>query len=104
MRLRLCLSWRMLLPIRRRPWPLRPSSSSWLAFERIFSVIHDQGLPPDFSVAQYRAWLARYPQEQSLYARFLEFLVAQKDYAAAQELVADYHKHFPADEIFPDKS
>ena len=35
-----------------------------------------------FSAAQYRAWLARYPQEQSLYARFLDFLVAQKDYAS----------------------
>jgi cellulose synthase operon protein C len=77
---------------------------SWLAFERIFTVIHDQALPPDFSVAQYRAWLARYPQEQFLYARFLEFLVAQKNYAAAQELVADYRKHFPADEIFPIKA
>ncbi len=57
-----------------------------------------------FSAAQYRAWLARYPQEQSLYARFLDFLVAQKEYAAAQQLVADYHKQFPADEIFPIKA
>ncbi|MGC2182598.1 MAG: hypothetical protein WA637_04910 [Terriglobales bacterium] len=75
--------------------------ASWRAFERIFSIIQNQGLPPDFSAAQYRAWLARYPQEQSLYARVLEFLVAQKDYAAAQQLVADYRKQFPADEIFP---
>ena len=65
---------------------------SWRAFERIFEVIQSQGLAPDFSAAQYRAWLARYPQEQSVYARFLEFLVAQKDYAAAQQLVADYRK------------
>lgn len=77
---------------------------SWQAFERIFTVIHDQALPPDFSVAQYRAWLARYPQEQLLYPRFLDFLVAQKEYAAAQQLVADYHKQFPADEIFPIKA
>ena len=77
---------------------------SWQAFERIFSVIHDQGLPPDFSAAQYRAWLARYPQEQSLYTRVLEFLVSQKDWAAAQQLVADYHKQSPADGIFPIKA
>ncbi len=77
---------------------------SWRAFERIFTVIRDQALPPDFSVAQYRAWLARYPQEQSLYARFLDFMVAQKEYAAAQQLVADYHKQFPADDIFPIKA
>jgi predicted Zn-dependent protease len=74
---------------------------SWRAFERIFDVIQNQGLAPDFSAAQYRAWLARYPQEQSVYARFLEFLVAQKDYAAAQQLVADYRKQVPGDEIFP---
>ena len=73
-------------------------------FERIFGMIQNQGLPPDFSAAQYRAWLARYPQEQSLYARFLDFLVAQKDYAAAQQLVADYRKQFPGDEIFPIKA
>ena len=77
---------------------------SWQAFERIFTVIHDQALPADYSVGQYRAWLARYPQEQSLYARFLDYLVAQKEYAAAQQLVTDYHKQFPADEIFPIKA
>ncbi len=77
---------------------------SWRAFERIFTIIHDQALSPDFSTSQYRAWLARYPQEQSLYARFLDFLVAQKDYAAAQQLVTDYHQQFPADEIFPLKA
>jgi cellulose synthase operon protein C len=74
---------------------------SWQAFERIFSIIRDQSLPADLSAAEYRGWIARYPQEQSLYARFLEFLVAQKDYAAAHQLVADYHKQFPTDEIFP---
>jgi predicted Zn-dependent protease len=77
---------------------------SWRAFERIFTVVNDQALPPDLSTAQYRAWLARYPQQQSLYARFLDFLMAQKDYAAAQQLVVDYHKQFPADEIFPLKA
>ena len=30
--------------------------------------------------------------------------MAQKDYAAAQQLVTDYHKQFPADEIFPLKA
>ncbi len=77
---------------------------SWHAFERIFGVIAAQGLPKDFSVPQYQAWLARYPQEQSLYARFLEYLVSQKDYPAAQQLIADYHKQFPGDEIFPVKA
>ena len=77
---------------------------SWQAFERIFTIIQAQGLPKDISVAQYRAWIVRYPQESSLYARFLQFLVAQKEYAAAGRLIADYHKQFPNDEIFSVKA
>ena len=77
---------------------------SWQAFERIFSVIHAQGLPKDVSIGQYRAWIARYPEEQSLYARFLELLVAEKEYAAAGQLVADYQKKFPSDQVFPVKA
>ncbi|MFI5111084.1 MAG: tetratricopeptide repeat protein, partial [Terriglobales bacterium] len=77
---------------------------SWPAFERIFGVIRAQGLPKDVSIAQYRAWIARYPQEPSLYARFLQYLVVQKEYAAAGQLVADYRKQFPNDQIFPVKA
>jgi len=73
----------------------------WQAFERIFGVIQDQGLAKDVSIAQYRAWISRYPKESSLYARFLEFLVAHKEYAAAGQLISDYRKQFPDDQIFP---
>ena len=77
---------------------------SWQAFERIFGVIQAQGMPKDVSIAQYRAWIARYPEEQSLYARFLQFLVAQKEYSAAGKLIADYGQQFPNDQIFPVKA
>jgi len=77
---------------------------SWHAFERIFGVIQAQGLAKDDSMAQYRAWIARYPQEQSLYVRFLQYLVAQKEFAAAGQLITDYRKQFPSDEIFPVKA
>ena len=77
---------------------------SWSAFERIFGVIRAQGLPEEVSVAQYRAWLARYPQESSLYARFLEYLISVKDFSAANQLIAQYHQQFPADEILPVKA
>ena len=77
---------------------------SWLAFERIFGVIQAQGLPKDASIAQYRAWIARYPDEPSLYARFLQFLVGEKDYPAAGDLIAGYRKQFPNDQIFPVKA
>jgi cellulose synthase operon protein C len=77
---------------------------SWQAFERIFGVIQAQGLAKEDSIAQYRAWIARYPQEPSLYVRFLKYLVAQKEYAAAGQLIADYRKQFPNDRIFPVKA
>ncbi len=77
---------------------------SWLAFERIFRVIQAQGLPKDASIAQYRAWIARYPGEPSLYGRFLQFLVAEKEYSAAGDLIASYRKQFPTDQIFPVKA
>ncbi len=77
---------------------------SWQAFESIFGVIQAQGLAKEDSIAQYRAWIARYPQEQSLYVRFLQYLVAQKEYAAAGQLIADYRKQFPNDRIFPVKA
>lgn len=77
---------------------------SWRAFGSIFGVIQAQGLPKDVSIAQYRAWIKRYPAEPSLYGRFMEFLVAQKEYSAAANLVDDYHKQFPDDPIFPVKA
>ncbi len=75
--------------------------SSWRAFERIFVIIQAQGLPKDASVLQYRNWIKRYPAEPSLYGRFLEFLVEQKDYVAAGDLINDYRKQFPNDQVFP---
>ncbi len=85
---------------------LTPASEqrSWRAFERIFGVIHAQGLPAEVSVAQYRSWLARYSQESSLYPRFLEYLISVKDFPAATQLIAQYHEKFPTDDVLPIKA
>ncbi|HEV2715012.1 MAG TPA: hypothetical protein VGU64_07070, partial [Terriglobales bacterium] len=77
---------------------------SWQAFERTFGIIQAQGLPKEVSIARYRAWIARYPDEPSLYARFLQFLVAEKEYRVAGELITEYRKHFLSDQIFPVKA
>jgi hypothetical protein len=77
---------------------------SWQAFERIFGIIQAQGLPKEISITQYRAWITRYPEEPALYAQFLQFLVAKKEYPTAGQLIADYRKHFPSDRIFPVKA
>ncbi len=78
-----------------------PEQRSWQAFERVFGIIHAQALPKDVSISQYRAWIIRYPQEQPLYARFLEYLISQKEYEAANQIITEYHKRFPGDDIFP---
>jgi len=73
---------------------------SWSAFERIFGIIQAQGLPKDVSNSNYKAWIARYPKEEQLYSRFLNYLVEQKEFAAANQLIADYQKQIPGDAIF----
>ena len=85
---------------------LTPASEqrSWRAFERIFGLIRAQRLPAEVSVAQYRSWLERYPQDPSLYSRYLEYLISIKDFPAATQLIAQYHEKFPADEILPVKA
>ncbi|HEY6969896.1 MAG TPA: tetratricopeptide repeat protein [Candidatus Angelobacter sp.] len=77
---------------------------SWRAFERIFKVIDAQALPRTVAVEQYRTWIQRYPQEQSLYSRYFEFLLAEKNWIAARQTIAEYQKHFPEDEIFLTKA
>lgn len=77
---------------------------SWRAFERIFQEIAAQALGRTVSEEQYNTWIARYPQERGLYGRYFEFLLNEKDFKAANELVARYHAKFPDDEVFPTKT
>lgn len=77
---------------------------SWTAFERIFGIIQAEGLPKDVSIANYKAWIDRYPKEERLYSRFLNYLVDQKEFNAANQLVGDYQKQFPGDAIFAVKA
>ena len=78
--------------------------SSWNAFERILGIIQAQALGKEPAIATYHGWIARYPGEEQLYARFLDFLVAQKEFDAANQLIASHQKQFPGDEIFPVKA
>ncbi|HKR94886.1 MAG TPA: hypothetical protein VJW55_05975, partial [Candidatus Angelobacter sp.] len=77
---------------------------SWQAFERIFQVIDAQALGKNVSIEQYNAWIARYPQEPGLYGRYFEFLLNDKDFKAASDLIAKYHAKFPNDEVFTTKA
>jgi Flp pilus assembly protein TadD/predicted Zn-dependent protease len=77
---------------------------SWRVFERIFSVIHEQALGAEVAESEYKLWLRRYPRESGLWGRYFEYLLAQKKYHAAAELILDHGKAFPEDKVFPVKA
>jgi tetratricopeptide (TPR) repeat protein len=77
------------------------SQASWKAFERIFAVIHSQALGKETIVSTYRDWLGRYPKEDEVYAQFLDYLLGEKEFDAAKQLIAVHQKEFPGDDIFP---
>jgi predicted Zn-dependent protease len=77
---------------------------AWRAFARILAVIQAQSLGKEATLSTYRAWIARYPQQADLYSRFLDYLVAEKDFDEANQLIASYQKQFPGDAVFPVKA
>ncbi len=77
---------------------------SWLAFTRIFTVIAANALPREMSDTEYQSWITRYPRETSLYAKYFEFLLDQKEYGRAAALIPAYTKAFPDDAVFPVKA
>ncbi|MBZ5647447.1 MAG: hypothetical protein LAN37_09520 [Acidobacteriia bacterium] len=77
---------------------------SWKAFERSLQVAQTHALPKDVSAAQYKGWMARYPQERSVFIRYFQFLLEQKDGPGAQQAIAEYQKAFPDDTVFPVKA
>ncbi len=74
---------------------------SWRALERIFALIDAHALSADVSVKHYQTWMARYPKEAGVYHRFFTFLLARKDFAAAEKHIAAYQQAFPDDRVFP---
>ncbi|MBI2683241.1 MAG: tetratricopeptide repeat protein [Acidobacteriales bacterium] len=81
-------------------WLAPSGQRSWKAYERIFALISAHDLGQDFTRANYQAWIRRYPQEGPVYSRYFEFLLKEKDYSAAEALIAQYEKSFPDDEVF----
>ena len=77
---------------------------SWRAFERILRVIQENALDSSVSDRTYRAWIARYPNEDSIYTRYFQFLLDGKRFDEAEKLIAQYRAAFPRDDVFPVKS
>jgi tetratricopeptide (TPR) repeat protein len=74
---------------------------SWQAFDRLLLLIQDQNLPASENVSAFNAFLARYPNQPAVYSGYLQFLLKQNDYPAAETLIAQYQRQFPQDNIFP---
>ncbi len=74
---------------------------SWSAFIRIFALINDQALPATQTNATFEAFLKRYPAEPSVYAQTFTWQLSQKDWPAAEALIARYKTAFPKDDVFP---
>ena len=81
-----------------------PEQTSWRLFQRIFSVVDEQALPARLASAQYQAWMARYPRERQVYEQYFDFLLGQRDFAAAEQLLGAYEKGFPEDKVYPIRS
>ncbi len=73
----------------------------WQAFLRILSLIAENAQPVADASATYDAFLNRYPAEPAVYARAFQFQLNQKDYPAAEALLARFHQAFPKDVEFP---
>ena len=71
---------------------------SWRIFERIAALVDAQQLPDAFAEAQWRAWIARYPQEQEIapYDRLFRFLVDRQRTADAEALLIAYQRAIPS--------
>lgn len=92
----------------REEYVAAPEQRSWKAFERLLAVASEQGLSDEVTEKAYAAWIARYPQQPTLYAREMRWLTNQSgDKQAlkkADALIGEYRKAFPHDAVFPLKA
>jgi cellulose synthase operon protein C len=77
---------------------------SWKAFERALAIQHAQAMPKAQFDSTFQSWIKRYPEESAGYTRYFEYLLAQKDFASAEKVVADFSKSFPQNEVFAIKA
>ena len=88
----------------RERWTASEDQRSWQAFERALKVVDEYALPRSESTRIYADWIARYPQEPSLYTRHFAFFLDEKDFASAAALIPQYRAAFPDDQVFPVKA
>jgi predicted Zn-dependent protease len=90
--------------VARERWTAVESQRSWLAFDRALKVVDEYALPRSESERIYAAWMKRYQNEPSVYAREFVLLLDGREFGAASDLLARYRQAFPDDHIFPVKA
>ena len=68
------------------------------AFERAIQLSEDQGLPEASTMAQYRAWIDKFPKDAELDKRYIRYLTDRGQFAAADRELQTYRRAFPGDE------
>jgi len=69
----------------------------WLACERMATLAAQENLPQAPAEPVFRAWVARYPKERAAWRRLIEYLSAHRQYAAAEDEIAEYSRAFHDD-------
>lgn len=81
---------------------------SWKACERLLALAAEQGLPDEVTEKVYAVWILRYPQQPSLYARELRWMLDEsgdkENLKKADALIEQYRRTFPHDPVFPLKA
>src|SRR5262249_51282104 len=73
----------------------------WQLHERIQRLIQAEAMPATAAIQDYEAWIAKYPQADSVYRRYFEFVLAASTPARASQILDRYVKRFPDDRVFP---
>src|SRR5262249_29641555 len=82
---------------------LQPESQqpAWKLHERIQQLIQAEAMPADAAAQDYDAWIAKYPQTNSLYRRYFDFVLAAGMTSRASQILGTYQQRFPNDRVFP---
>jgi tetratricopeptide (TPR) repeat protein len=76
--------------------PLNPATvqRGWRAFERMAGVARQEALPEPVAEPVFRAWVTRYPKEPAAWRELIEYLAANRQFAAAEAEIARYGRSF----------
>ena len=71
------------------------------AFQRMAALVDEQALDGAFAGQLYQDWVAFFPKDADLYRRACLTMIAKKQYAVAEQILAAYEKAFPGLVEFP---